>query len=90
MGLQLLKGRTLVRIRKETVSSGGIVLVNNDGGAPFGIHQGEVVHTGTEEGFSEGDVILWKPHRARLTKFEGETFYLVLDDEIFGVVDAPT
>jgi len=90
MNIQMLKGRTLLRLKLEEVSGGGIILLDTTYGAPSGVHRGEVVSTSSEEGVEVGDIVLWRPHRGRKNNFDGEDLYLALDGEILGIIKTAT
>ena len=79
--LKPLKNKLVVEIiEKEKVSSGGIILTRTDRDE---VNRGKVVYTGSGViDISVGDVILPNWNAAVKTVVEGNTFYILSEDDV--------
>lgn len=67
-------------IEKEKVTSSGIILTSAD---PAEVSRALVLSVGNDcEDIKVGDVILPNWQKAKPTKFEGEDFYIVNEDDV--------
>jgi len=79
--LRPIKNNIIVElIEKEKVSKGGIVLSKSD---PNEVNRGQVLAIGPDVTLvNVDDVILPNWNAAKKTKYEGQDFYIVSEDEV--------
>jgi co-chaperonin GroES (HSP10) len=84
--LKPIKKNSIVQIiEKSKETESGIILTSAD---PAEVTRGLVIETGDEvELFVKGDTILPNWQKARKTKFDGEEYYIVHEDDVVGVFE---
>ena len=94
MTLQPLRDRVLIkRLEEETKTAGGIIIPDNHKEKPA---QGEVVAVGLGYRLTDGtvkalevkkgDKVLFGKYSGTEVKVDGQTFIIMKEDEIFGVL----
>jgi chaperonin GroES len=84
--LKPIKKNSVVQIiEKSKETESGIILTVAD---PAEVTRGKVIEIGDEvELFYKGDTILPNWQKAKKTRFDGEDYYIVHEDDVVGVFD---